>query len=128
MSETTRIIYVGGASTNASASFDRQISDFKQRLRDISSALVLEWKLEEGDGTKPEMYDRDLNNIRMCDVLIALIDEPSIGLGMEIAEAIRSRKTILCLHSPNITPSRLLQAGCQAGFLDIATYRDLDDA
>jgi len=127
MANAPTIVYVGSATTHASRSLIQYVSNFKQRLRENTHALVLEW-VETVDGTRPEMFERDLDNIRMCHVLIALIDEPSIGLGMEIAEAIRHRKAVLCLHKKGVMPSRLLQAAYRAGFAEIRSYERPSEA
>jgi hypothetical protein len=64
----------------------------------------------------------------MCDVMIAIIDEPSIGLGMEISEAIRDKKPLLCLYNRASKVSRMIEAAAKGGYLALSTYRDMHEA
>lgn len=58
----------------------------------------------------------------------AFCDEPSIGLGMEIREAIHCKKPILCLHRAGTPITRMLIGAQEAGDLAIETYADTDSA
>ena len=45
-----------------------------------------------------KIHDRDLDLISDCDVVIAEITNPSLGVGYEIAKAIEFRKTVYCFY------------------------------
>ena len=54
-----------------------------------------------GKQSKEEhIHDRDLKWITECDILIAEVSTPSLGVGYEIKDAITKNKKILCLYHP----------------------------
>jgi len=46
------------------------------------------------------IHDRDLKWILECDILIAEVSTPSLGVGYEIKDAINKNKKVLCLYQP----------------------------
>ncbi|UCH10432.1 MAG: nucleoside 2-deoxyribosyltransferase [Fidelibacterota bacterium] len=82
-----------------------------------------------GEPTMPPkaVYQRDVNLINRCDVLVAEVTVPSFGVGVEIAHAGMQGKPVLALRQP--TPDRRLSAmisGDPNVFL--SEYRTLDEA
>jgi hypothetical protein len=124
----TTIVYVGAATTNASAAFQSHVSLFKQKLRDSGGAIILEWDASAQPHLGNSLYERDTANIRGAHIFIALLGEPSIGLGMEIAEAMRERKPVLALYPHDSNPSRLLQAAAESGYVELRPYSDINRA
>lgn len=45
-----------------------------------------------------EIYQRDINWVKMCDILIAEVTCPSFGVGIEIARASQFDKRIICFY------------------------------
>jgi hypothetical protein len=103
-----QIVYVGSSVTNASPALTDFVRRFKRSLRASTAALIIEWIEKDSSVSFPDFFSKDLNNVRQCDAMIAIVDEPSIGLGMEICEAMRMQKPLLCLHKKDIEVSRLL--------------------
>lgn len=122
------VIYVAAPFTDASPRLTDFLADFKSRLRLGSSAIVLEWTGKEAGEALGAFYRRDMENVHMCSVMIAIVDEPSIGLGMEICEAIHLHKPVLCLHRSASKLSRLVSAAVATGDVAIEQYRDVADA
>lgn len=74
---------------------------------EVSSPWVL-GPIEKG-ASPVNVFDRDRVGSETCDVLIADVTEPSIGVGMEIMAAYKAgRRIILVAKKGNIT-SRMLQ-------------------
>lgn len=123
------IVYVGYAVTSGSLGLSLFVRDFKQRLREESKTLVLEW-IANWPADEKDMYEQDMGNVILCTVMIAFIDEPSTGLGMEIERALREHKRILCLHKRASAVSRLVAAAAldKPGQLSIRTYKHMADA
>ena len=46
------------------------------------------------------MHDRDVALLTMCDVLVAEVTHPSLGVGYEIGRAVELGKPVLCLYRP----------------------------
>ena len=49
---------------------------------------------------KQYIHDRDLKWITECDIMIAEVSTPSLGIGYKIKDAITKNKKILCLYHP----------------------------
>jgi hypothetical protein len=65
-------------------------------------------------GLKPpigDCFQYDINCVRRCDLLIANVTYPSIGVGMEFGIAYESRKPIISLADDRLAPERLLAWG-----------------
>jgi hypothetical protein len=122
------IIYVSSSVTYASESYRDFIKRFKEELRSATSALVIEWVDQNATVLPDNFFQRNLNNVLNCDVMIAITNEPSIGVGMEIQEAIRAEKPLLCLHEKGKTISRLLVGAKKAGRVKIETYGSMEEA
>jgi len=46
------------------------------------------------------MHDRDVALLTMCDVMVAEVTHPSLGVGYEIGRAVELGKPVLCLYRP----------------------------
>lgn len=85
-------VYVGCGLTHASEEFKAKVEEFKEKLRSIPDVEVLCF-LGLKDSTNFGVYMHDIHNcVYQCDLLIAICDEPSIGLGYEMATQIEARK------------------------------------
>lgn len=52
-----------------------------------------------------EIHDRDLAWLRSCDLLVAEVTRPSLGVGYEIGKATEWGLKVLCVYRPSVTPS-----------------------
>ena len=123
-----QVVYVAAGLTNASDEFSDFARTFKRNLRQSTAALVIEWIGRESPIELDDFFQRNLNNVRMCDSMIALVDEPSIGVGIEIREAMLLQKPLLCLHQENQVISRLLASAGRASEMTIRSYKNIYDA
>lgn len=123
-----KIIYVAASVTHASPRYRAFIADFKQGLKSSTDAMILEWVDKDLHVNISDFYLADMNNVRGCDGMIALADEPSTGLGMEICEAVWHNKPLLCLHEKQVTVSRLLVGARDSIGLRLVPYQDLSEA
>ncbi len=57
--------------------------------------------LGEFEVTSEYIYNRDIDWIKECDVVVAEVTQPSLGVGYEIAKAEEWGKRILCLYRPS---------------------------
>ncbi|NIM95097.1 MAG: deoxyribonucleoside 5'-monophosphate N-glycosidase [Anaerolineales bacterium] len=71
-----------------------------------------------------EVFQRDINWIHECDVLIAEVSTPSHGVGYEIACALWQHKPVLCCYKEGTRVSKMLTGNDTAGF-EIRTYREV---
>lgn len=122
------IIYVGVSVTNCTPEYRQFVVRAKEGLRMARNVLVLEWVGKDIHVNIGDFFATDMNNVRRCDVMIAFVDEPSIGLGMEIHAAIDSGKPLLCLYREGNAISRLLLGAGESIGLAVRPYRDLADA
>ena len=60
----------------------------------VASKTVL---FDEAQSSMRDIFKRDLKWLDICDLFIAEVTKPSLGVGYEIAYAIFSKKPILCL-------------------------------
>uniref|UniRef100_UPI0037E9A88A 5-hydroxymethyl-dUMP N-hydrolase n=1 Tax=Semicossyphus pulcher TaxID=241346 RepID=UPI0037E9A88A len=47
------------------------------------------------------IHDRDVDWLRQCDVIVAEVTQPSLGVGYELGRAIDMKKKIFCLFRPS---------------------------
>jgi len=79
-------------------------------------------------GAEPrEVYDRDTEWIRGCDVLIAEVSIPSHGVGYEIGFALGEGKPVLCLYQEGRKISKMITGNPHSN-LSIKSYRTANEA
>lgn len=74
-----------------------------------------------------DVYQRDVNWVKGCDVLIAEVSTPSHGVGYEIALALLLAKPVLCLYQNGRRVSKMITGNDSPG-LEVTAYEDLDEA
>lgn len=73
------------------------------------------------------IHDRDMAWLTACDLLVAEVTVPSLGVGYELGRAVEMEKPVLCLHRPSPDqPLSAMVAGSPG--IKAATYADLDEA
>ncbi|XP_021355127.1 2'-deoxynucleoside 5'-phosphate N-hydrolase 1-like isoform X2 [Mizuhopecten yessoensis] len=78
----------------------KQLQAYGTVLTEHVGAKTLE---ESGEKhmTEKEIHDRDMTWLNDCDVLVAEVTQPSLGVGYEIGRAITLNKRILCMFRPD---------------------------
>jgi hypothetical protein len=81
-------------------------------IADAGHELASPWVLgpiEKGAPKVVNVFRRDKEGAETCDILVADVTEPSIGVGMEIMAAYKAgRRVILVVKKGNVT-SRMLE-------------------
>jgi nucleoside 2-deoxyribosyltransferase len=77
-----------------------------------------------------DVAERDLENVAAADVLVAYVGEPSLGVGAEVAIALRAGKRVLIVAEADRRVSRFLLglAELNAGQASVFRYQSVDDA
>ncbi len=74
-----------------------------------------------------DVYERDTNWIKNCDMLIAEVSVPSHGVGYEIGFALNLGKPVLCLHQRNHRVSKMITGNSNSALCTRA-YTDIKEA
>jgi nucleoside 2-deoxyribosyltransferase len=74
-----------------------------------------------------EVFDRDTDWIRGCDVLIAEVSVPSHGVGYEIGFALGEGKPVLCLYQEGRKVSKMITGNPRSN-LKIKSYHNSEEA
>ena len=77
--------------------------------------------------TPQDVYERDVNWINNCDVLIAEVSVPSHGVGYEIGFALNIGKPVLCLYQKDRRVSKMI-TGNSDSRLSIQAYINIEEA
>jgi hypothetical protein len=73
------------------------------------------------------IHDRDMAWLSVCDLLVAEVTVPSLGVGYELGRAVEMKKPVLCLHRPMAgRPLSAMVAG-SPGIRTVA-YTSFDEA
>ena len=63
-----------------------------------------------GDDMTPEyIYTRDVNWLNECDIVIAEVSLPSLGVGYELAYAENIGKKVICMYEQSRNVSRMIR-------------------
>ena len=84
----------------------------------LDNVLELEKKL-----TPTSIYERDMKLLNECDVVIAEVSNPSLGVGYEVCQALRLKKPTLCLFQIDIFVSRII-IGNTSPYITLGEYKD----
>jgi nucleoside 2-deoxyribosyltransferase len=77
--------------------------------------------------TPQDVYERDVNWIKNCDVLIAEVSVPSHGVGYEIGFALNIGKPVLCLYQNTRRVSKMI-TGNSDPKLSALAYANIKEA
>ena len=78
----------------------------------------------EKDVTMKERYERDIKWIKECDIVVAEVSTPSLGVGYEISYAERLDKRVICIYDESITVSAMISGN---DYVELIAYKDIDD-
>ncbi len=81
-------------------------------IRDSGHEITSPWVLgpiEKSDPGVVDVFQRDKNGAEECDILVADVSEPSIGVGMEIMAAYKMGRRVILLMKKGRVTSRMLQ-------------------
>jgi nucleoside 2-deoxyribosyltransferase len=74
-----------------------------------------------------DVYERDVNWMENCDVLIAEVSVPSHGVGYEIGYALNIGKPVLCIHQNERRVSKMI-TGNPTQALTVQAYSNNEEA
>jgi len=90
--------------------------------------IISPWVLKRdpnGNLTKAEVFKRDTNGVRGCDVIVAEASTPSHGIGMELMLAHILGKRIICVYRSGTKLSWMIQGLPNAVLIEYKNERDL---
>ena len=73
-----------------------------------------------------QVYNRDIQWIDNCQVMVAEVSTPSHGVGYEISYALSNQKPVLCLHKTGIRVSKMI-TGNKNPLLQVMEYISTED-
>ncbi len=114
--------------------------EFESTYQEIVAALTANGHeiptshLAQSDGMENEyeltpqnVYQRDVNWIRNCGVLIAEVSVPSHGVGYEIGFALNIGKPVLCLYHKERRVSKMITGNTDSALV-IQSYASVEEA
>jgi nucleoside 2-deoxyribosyltransferase len=70
-----------------------------------------------------EIYERDMEWLEACEIFIAEVTVPSLGVGFEVASAVNLQKPVLCVYQQGIELSAMI-LGNSSKNIQVKAYRD----
>ena len=70
-----------------------------------------------------EIFERDMEWLKVCDLFIAEVTVPSLGVGFEVASAVNLQKPVLCIHLEGVELSAMI-AGNSSKNIQVKEYTD----
>lgn len=118
-------VYVGCSLRKAPEALITQVEKFKSSLNDLDDVEVLKF-VGLGDYQDTDVFSHDIYSVESCDIFVAICDEPSTGLGIEIERAMSLRKPILLPAHQDAEVSKMISgyAKLQAN-MTYETYQEL---
>ncbi len=77
--------------------------------------------------TASEVFNRDLEQMRGADLIVAFLNEPSLGVGAELALAIEHRIEIVALAENRQAVSRFMRGLLDAAEAPLQEYSSMQD-
>jgi nucleoside 2-deoxyribosyltransferase len=113
---------ISGGRDNA-AIYQHLVTRLQALGHDVLSAHVADLDvLEREQDTPPRIvFDRDVAWVYECDVMIAEVSTPSLGVGYEYGLAVQLGKPVLCVYRSGLRMSKMI-TGNPAPNLTVATY------
>ena len=124
-------IYFAGSITGGRDYIEnyKKLVNILEKYGDILTKYVADENLTEKgevDLTDEEIFKRDIEMLKIADLLIAEVSVPSLGVGYEIASAINFNKPVICLYHMG---SKFKLSSLISGNPDviIVKYRDVSE-
>lgn len=90
----------------------------------LTDHIIIDNIFDFENNLKPhEIYERDIRFLNECDVLIAEVSNPSLGVGFEICYALEHNIPALCIYQSGIFVSRMI-IGNTSELLSLGEYND----
>lgn len=106
-------IYFGGSIKGGRSKVEdyKKIVDYLKTIGTVLDEHVADPNLQSsGESiTSTEIYNRDVSWINECDILIAEVTVPSLGVGYEIGYAESLNKRIICLYQNDESISAMIK-------------------
>lgn len=120
-------IYVGCALTDAPETFVAAVDKLKSQLR--SEGFYVYDFVGVVKGTARDVFNWDIMYcVYSCDVFVAVCDEPSIGLGWELAEAAHFKKPVLAVARQDAHVTRMILGAAELEpHVQFERYQQLSD-
>jgi nucleoside 2-deoxyribosyltransferase len=106
--------------------------EFTQRIQTIRSQIaglgeILDFVGLRPDITAQEVFDHDIHCVKSADIIIAFVDYPSLGLGIELGFALNHGKQIVALAQTDSQVTRMV-TGITSPQFRLFRYIDIDEA
>ena len=106
-----KTIYVGCALQGVPTTFLEEVEKFRQDLEQYGT--VLRFAGTSGEITAREVYETDIAMAAEADLMVAICDIPSTGLGMEIAKRTELERPTIIAHQREQNISRMVLGACE---------------
>lgn len=121
-------IYFGGSIKGGRSKVEdyKKIVDYLKTIGTVLDEHVADPNLQSsGESITPtEIYNRDISWINECDILIAEVTVPSLGVGYEIGYAESLNKRIICLYQNDESISAMIKGNNSITHI---SYDDVDE-
>lgn len=121
-------IYFGGSIKGGRSKVEdyKKIVDYLKTIGTVLDEHVADPNLQSSDEsiTSTEIYNRDVSWINECDILIAEVTVPSLGVGYEIGYAESLNKRIICLYQNDESISAMIKGNNSITHI---SYDDVDE-
>ncbi len=121
-------IYFGGSIKGGRSKVEdyKKIVNYLKTIGTVLDEHVADPNLQSsGESiTSTEIYNRDVSWINECDILIAEVTVPSLGVGYEIGYAESLNKRIICLYQNDESISAMIKGNNSITHI---SYDDVDE-
>lgn len=77
----------------------------------------------EKEWSPKEIFERDISWLNACDLVMAEVSNPSLGVGYEVCYALEHQIPTFCIYQPDIFVSRMIM-GNTSPHLSLFEYQD----
>jgi len=99
-------------------------------LKDLGHSVLTEHVAYPKRGLKmggsKDVFKQDMEWLAKCNLFIAEVSNPSLGVGYEVATALHLQKPVLCLHQEGVEVSNLIIGNTSEG-ITTRSYRNEED-
>jgi nucleoside 2-deoxyribosyltransferase len=130
-------IYLAHALSNASKDFHQRMITLRQRLNSIPDVSVLQFAWIDGVGPREgiNVYEHDMKCVNEADIMVAVLDHFSFGVGMEIQRRCQLHKPLRCFAFDGMKVPKIIidcmgfykKEDPKSDFVPVVFYKSDDD-
>ena len=122
-------MYFACALTGTSDQFQKSMNQWRDEYLAMHfEILKFAWLDGAPDPSVTNIHEHDLNRVESADIIVAMLDNPSFGVGMELQHAIQLKKPVIGFKTEGVAVSRMITDSFKENDYPLLSFQSMSKA